>query len=40
MGKPGRRRRRIGSADDREQPELLCLWPEQWEYERYAPATK
>jgi hypothetical protein len=39
MGKPGRRRRRIGSADDR-QPELLCLWPEQWEYERYAPATK
>ena len=26
------RRRRVGPTDEREQIELLCGWPEQWDY--------
>jgi hypothetical protein len=32
-----RRRRRVGPTDDWEQPELLCLWPEQRDYELIRP---
>src|SRR5215216_4769896 len=40
-GGPGmdaaRRRRRVGPTDDWEQLELLCLWPEQRDYELIRP---
>jgi putative transposase len=32
-----RKRRRVGPTDDWEQLELLCVWPEQREYERIRP---
>ncbi len=32
-----RRRRRVIPTEDWEQLELLCAWPEQWEYERIRP---
>lgn len=37
MGTTGRRRRRIEPTDDWEQLELLCLWPEQRDYELIRP---
>ena len=39
VGKPGHWRR-VGPISDRKLTELLWVRPEQWDYERYAPAAR